>query len=59
MIFLERNILEKVAQIIGPKSAAAQALADADKRIAEGHDVVFVKDGDSILVVDACEMMGS
>lgn len=49
---LERSTVERIARIIGPQSGAAAALADADRRIAEGQTVTFASDkASSVLIV--------
>ena len=47
MIPVNRRLLEEVARIVGPASAAAMALKDADSH--NGH-VKFWKHGKSIIV---------
>ena len=42
--------VEQVAHIIGPGSAAAQALANAAERERAGQSVTFFKDGSTIVV---------
>ena len=41
---LSQETLERLAKIIGPQSAAAQALADSDRRREAGEDVAFYRD---------------
>lgn len=43
-------VVKTAAQIIGPHGAAAQALADAERRRAAGQQVTFFKAGASIVV---------
>ena len=47
MIRLDRKVLEATARIVGPSSAAAQALADADSHNGETE---FFRSGATILV---------
>lgn len=47
MIEVDRKVLEATARIIGPSSAAAQALADAD---AHDGETAFFRSGTTILV---------
>lgn len=47
---ISREVLEATARIIGPNSAAAQALEEANRR---GGDVVFYQSGNSIFVMKA------
>lgn len=44
LTILERSVVERIARIIGPQSAACKALADADRRIAAGERVTFASD---------------
>lgn len=44
------ELARRVAEIVGPQSAAAQAVATYDQRIAEGEDVDIFKLKDSFLV---------
>ncbi len=46
------DVLEQVAKIIGPHSAADQALRDLKVRRARGEDPVCFKHGSSFIVVD-------
>lgn len=48
---VSRESLEAVARICGSSSAAAQAIRDADARIAAGQQVAFYKTGSRLLVV--------
>lgn len=45
---IKREVVEQIAKIFGPMSAAARALADAD---AHKGPVEFVNTGDSIVVI--------
>jgi hypothetical protein len=47
MVEIPRGVLEATARVIGPQSAAAQALADADSHDGE---TVFFRSGATILV---------
>jgi hypothetical protein len=47
-VVVRREVVERVAQIMGTESAAAHAIADADKR---GTPVVFVSEGGYLFVV--------
>ena len=47
MIPIDREVIEKTAQVLGPLSACAQALKDADEY---GGPVTFYKLGNTILV---------
>lgn len=49
-IAVSREVIERSAHILGPQSGAAQALRDADARVARGESVMFLKAGSSILV---------
>ena len=50
---IDEGTLLRTAKIIGPQSAAQQALDEAMRQRAAGREVVFVKHGATILVVDA------
>lgn len=47
MVLIEREVLERAAKVLGPLSASAQALKDADEY---GGPVTFYKLGNTILV---------
>ena len=49
--------LERAAAILGPSSAAAQALADIARRREAGEDPICVKEGSTLLVMDARGLM--
>jgi hypothetical protein len=48
--FVNREVLEATARIIGPQGGAAQALAEFDRRKAAGEDVVVFRSGMSFIV---------
>lgn len=47
---INENTLKTTARIMGKQSAAALALADADKRRANGEIIEFFRVGDRIIV---------
>jgi len=47
---ISEEILRRLASIVGPHSAAADALRDAESRRARGEHVEFFKDRNSIIV---------
>lgn len=47
---IDRIVIEQTAAVLGASSAAAKALAEADRLIAEGREVSFLKTGSTILV---------
>jgi hypothetical protein len=47
---VSRDVMERVARILGPSSAAAQALADLDHRLASGQNVAIYEIGSSYFV---------
>ena len=49
---ISEEVLKQTAKIVGPQSAARQALDDATKRRAAGQEVMFARQGASILVID-------
>jgi hypothetical protein len=48
---MTRNELLRIAQIIGPSSAAAAALADMDRIKAEGDHALCVRQGSQLVVI--------
>jgi hypothetical protein len=48
---ISEEAVKGTAEICGPHSAAAQALADAEKRRAVGQEVAFFRARGSIVVV--------
>jgi hypothetical protein len=53
MIPMSEETVKGVANICGPHSAAAKALANAETRRAAGEIVSFFKQGNSIVVLGA------
>lgn len=47
---VSREVLERVARIVGPHSAAAQALTELDKRIKAGERVAAYQAGTAFYV---------
>ena len=47
---LDEATIRITAGILGPSSAAAQAVVNYEKRVEAGEDVAFYKSGNSILV---------
>lgn len=47
---VSREVLERIVRVIGPQSAAAQALAELDRRIAAGEHVAAYQAGRSFFV---------
>lgn len=47
---VSREVLERVARIIGPSSAAAQTLAELDRRLKAGENVCAYQAGNSFYV---------
>lgn len=47
---VSREVLERIVQIVGPQSAAAQALAELDRRIQAGEHVAAYQAGQSFFV---------
>jgi intracellular sulfur oxidation DsrE/DsrF family protein len=48
---ISEEAIKVVAHIMGPASAAAKTIADADRRRALGHQVKFYQDGNTLIVV--------
>lgn len=47
---ITEQAVQRTAHILGPQSAAALALADAERRRREGQQVAFYRRGNAILV---------
>lgn len=47
---VDRELLERCANILGPASAAAHALQDADRRAKAGEAVRFYRNGTTLIV---------
>lgn len=47
---MSRDVIERIARIVGPSSAAAQALAELDRRLALKQNVAIYKIGSSFFI---------
>jgi hypothetical protein len=47
---ISREIVARIAKIIGPDSGAQKALNDLDARLAAGEDVVIFQGGSALIV---------
>jgi hypothetical protein len=50
MELIDEKIVRTTARICGPHSAAAQAINDAERKLAAGQEVAFFKTGSTIIV---------
>ena len=48
---ISEEVVKTTADICGPHSAAAQALANAEQRRASGEEVAFFRERGSIIVI--------
>lgn len=54
---VDETVLERTAQILGPQSAAHQALDEVKARRSKGEDLAIVKSGATLLIVPKADLV--